>query len=494
MKLNKWVIVLLVAILAAPLFGGGGRAPAQSGDPNQPFEMTFFAECYLPEPPSPDLEVFQIIQRETNTKLIMTWMTDTNTKINTTIASGSDMPMVMFVPNPRQFNIVSAAEAGIFWDLGKYIEMFPEVKALYDPVRSANVKILGKDYGIVRKRPTTQYSVIYRRDWLDNLGMKPPETVDQLFEMWRAFTEDDPDKNGQKDTFGLVMRENLQYYQFITLLYGAPNGWKFENGKMVPEFMTEEFFKGLDVFREAYARGFINNDFPVVKGAQLRDMINNGRGGSYIGQNPDAASQHEALYKLEPNAKIDLTDCLTGPGGKKTIADPGVQGQYMVTTRAVRDEATLLRVMNYFEKINSPPLQDLLRWGLEGKHHRIQDGKPTRPSEWNDAFIREVNVLRALKQHYDEKARDGIMDYAYQRGRDLSVFNEPFGVGDPSYPLMSQTFVERGSELSTMIVDAVVKYVMGEINRAGFETIIRQWNSQGGQRLIDEYTAAYNKK
>ena len=491
MKSNKWAIFLLFAVLAAPLFGGGRSATPN--DPNQPFELTFFAECYLPEPPSPELEVFQIIQRDTNTKLNVTWMTDMNTKINTTLASGSDMPMVMFIPNQKQFNILSAVEAGVFWDLGKYIEMFPEVKALYDPIRTVNSKINGKNYGIIRKRPTTQYSVIYRRDWLDNLGVKPPETADQLFEMWRAFTENDPNRNGQKDTFGLAMRENLQHYQFITLLYGAPNGWKYENNKMVPDFMTEEYFKGLDVFREAFARGYMNNDFAVAKSAQLRDYINNGRAGSYIGQNPDAASGHEALYKLEPYAKIDLTSCLTGPGGKRTTADAGVQGQYMVTTRAVKDEATLLKVMNYFDKINSPPLQDLLRWGLEGKHHRIENGKPVRPADLNDAFIREVNVLRALKQHYDEKARDGVMDYAYQRGRELSVINEPFGVGDPTFPLVSQTFTERGSELSTMITDAVVKYVMGELNRAGFEAIIRQWNTQGGQKLIEEYSAAYRR-
>jgi putative aldouronate transport system substrate-binding protein len=42
-----------------------------------------------------------------------------------------------------------------------------------------------------------------------------------------------------------------------------------------------------------------------------------------------------------------------------------------------------------------------------------------------------------------------------------------------------------------MINDAVVKYVMGEINRAGFEAVIKQWLNVGGQKLIDEFSAQY---
>ena len=42
-----------------------------------------------------------------------------------------------------------------------------------------------------------------RQDWLDNLKLEVPTTIDELEEVMRAFTEDDPDGNGQDDTYGL---------------------------------------------------------------------------------------------------------------------------------------------------------------------------------------------------------------------------------------------------------------------------------------------------
>ena len=42
----------------------------------------------------------------------------------------------------------------------------------------------------------------FRQDWLDSLGLEVPDNVDELAEVARAFTENDPDGNGQNDTYG----------------------------------------------------------------------------------------------------------------------------------------------------------------------------------------------------------------------------------------------------------------------------------------------------
>jgi putative aldouronate transport system substrate-binding protein len=496
MKIVKRLMVpALVLVLAGMALTGckDKSASAAQDDPDKPFEMTIFAQCYLPEPPSSDQEVFRIIERETNTKLNVTWMIDMNTKISTTLASGADMPMVLYVPNIKEFNVINAIEAGAFWELSDYIPEFPEIAELYDPIRAVNAKVNGGNYGLLRKRPTTQYGVIYRKDWLDKVGLQPPETVDELFAMWKAFTEDDPDGNGKKDTYGLSMREMLEHYHIVTLLYGAPYRWKYEDGKMVPEFMTGEFYQGLDVFREAYARGYMNQDFAVLKASQMLDNINTGKAGSYIDLHSEAGAKHEALYKVNPKAFIDLLPCLSGPAGKKTKADPGVAGWFPITKKGVKDEAGVLKVMAFFNKLNEPYMQDLLRWGIKDKHYRLEDGVPVRPAEWNDAYIKEVNVFRSLKTHYDDKAMNGKLDYQYGKGRELNVADEPYGVPDPTFPLISQTYIEWGSELDIMINDAIVKYVMGELDRAGFDAVAQLWLTTGGQKVIEEYSAQYKQ-
>ena len=48
--------------------------------------------------------------------------------------------------------------------------------------------------------------MIIRQDWLDNLGLKAPTNMDEFEAVIKAFTEDDPDGNGQKDTMGLPIQ------------------------------------------------------------------------------------------------------------------------------------------------------------------------------------------------------------------------------------------------------------------------------------------------
>ena len=64
----------------------------------------------------------------------------------------------------------------------------------------------GKLYCIPTARVSDQHRNVLgiRQDWLDNLGLDVPETIEEFEEVMRAFTEDDPDGNGKDDTYGLT--------------------------------------------------------------------------------------------------------------------------------------------------------------------------------------------------------------------------------------------------------------------------------------------------
>ena len=46
--------------------------------------------------------------------------------------------------------------------------------------------------------------IFIRKDWLENVGMEMPTTWEDLYNVAHAFTYDDPDGNGVKDTYGLT--------------------------------------------------------------------------------------------------------------------------------------------------------------------------------------------------------------------------------------------------------------------------------------------------
>jgi putative aldouronate transport system substrate-binding protein len=64
----------------------------------------------------------------------------------------------------------------------------------------------GKIYGIPLLSFHNEYRdvVVYRGDWMKNVGVdKSPETLDEFEKLMYKLSNEDPDKNGKKDTYGL---------------------------------------------------------------------------------------------------------------------------------------------------------------------------------------------------------------------------------------------------------------------------------------------------
>ena len=81
----------------------------------------------------------------------------------------------------------------------------------------------GKYYGMPF---ITQYSVantliVMRQDWLDNLGLSYPQTLDEMKDVMLAFTNDDPDGDGQNNTYGYTAEKPGQF-DWVFFAYGLP--------------------------------------------------------------------------------------------------------------------------------------------------------------------------------------------------------------------------------------------------------------------------------
>ncbi|HEY5223274.1 MAG TPA: extracellular solute-binding protein [Microbacteriaceae bacterium] len=78
-----------------------------------------------------------------------------------------------------------------------------------------------------------------RTDWLQKLGLQVPKTWDQLVKVAKAFTTEDPDGNGQNDTFGLAIPGSTTrgYVSWNWSTYLWQNGGDYisqKNGKVTP--------------------------------------------------------------------------------------------------------------------------------------------------------------------------------------------------------------------------------------------------------------------
>jgi putative aldouronate transport system substrate-binding protein len=51
--------------------------------------------------------------------------------------------------------------------------------------------------------------------------------------------------------------------------------------------------------------------------------------------------------------------------------------------------------------------------------------------------------------------------------------------------------VKNGERLNQVILDATYQYILGQIDKAGFEKAVETWKNQGGNDIIEEFNASY---
>lgn len=470
---------------------GGAAAPNGSGAPSGPVEITMMNQYLSAEPPKMDSEAVKLLQEYTNSKLNITWVPSSsyNEKVTASIAAAGDLPQVLLVKDDRNPAIIEAARAGMFWEVGPYLNDFPNLASL-DKQRFTNISIDGKVYGIYRWRPIARNGIILRKDWLDNLGLQEPKTVDDLLNVFKAFTHNDPDKNGQNDTFGLSLDSGGALFNHFLAMMGAPNGWEYKDGTMIPEIMTPEYIDTLKLLRQMFQDKVYNSDFPLVKDRTV--LVNQGKAGIYIGAYDDLNARFTDLYKSNPQAKLVPVANVSGPKGIKVEAGTGYNSVFMFPKTSIKTEEELKTILGFIDKLGDEKVQNLMTWGVEGKHYKMEEGKAVRIDE--QVFTNEVyNNIFPLMVFDGTKAIAGKLDPNVEKYNQLIQENENYAVPDPALPLISKTYMEKGKQLDQTITDARTKFIIGELDEKGFQDALAAWRKSGGDQIIAEYKEAYEK-
>ena len=203
---KAFVVLALVALLSMSLFANGTAENKVQSD--KPVTITMWYNAAVTEAgPLPDDWVgFKIIKDELNIDLKLSVLpsnvSDQDVKIQAA-GAGNNLPDIFKVSRPVLENLV---KQGLVAELDDdFYKAMPNRTAKYysDPDTMNNASINGKNYGMsVPLSTKANEGLVIRKDWLDNLGLSVPTTLEELREVMKAFTFNDPDGNGKNDTYG----------------------------------------------------------------------------------------------------------------------------------------------------------------------------------------------------------------------------------------------------------------------------------------------------
>ncbi|WP_438445421.1 extracellular solute-binding protein [Gorillibacterium sp. sgz5001074] len=503
---NWFAVFCTLAIAGSVLAGCGGKdsgessgsgsssgaSPAASAAvPAGPVKFTVMADLQTTEVPSDKLE--KILEQKTNSEMEIQWVPDGSydEKFQAAMATGA-MAQVVYLKNSASFVLLrDAIKNGQFWEISPYLKDYPNLAKLDTKILD-NTKVGGKIYSLYQERQPARSGLIYRKDWLDKLGLKVPTTTDEIYTMLKKFKEADLAGGGK--TIPLADRNDLIYGSFktISMLFGTPNGWGLADGKLVPDFTTKGYMDTLNYFKKLRDEGLINQDFPVTSKTDQQNLVYTGRSGLYVGTMGDVKSFVDKTTKNVPEATFEVSNDLKGPDGKNTTWGLNGYGTLVMFPKSsVKNEKDLKAILSVYDKFFSPEIADLLKYGLEGEHYTKKDGKIV-PS--TDAKLLEKEVRPYLNMALAETTNVTPSFYTLpvqEKANNLSNEAVKFMVTDPTAALDSPTYTERGVRLQDQMKDATYQYIMGKIDAAGFQKAIDKWKSDGGQKIIDEYNQQY---
>lgn len=455
-------------------------------------------------------------------KVIYDWVVDTsmyNQKLGLSINSG-DLPD-MFRVTPDLLLLYQ--EAGLLADLTSVYETEASAKLrdvmTQDPVALRAATIDGKLWGI----PLTDASVAtasvlwVRQDWMDKLGIADPVSMDDVLEISRRFTEDDPDGNGVKDTIGLCVSKAL--FGASTSLQGFFNGyhaypgiWYERDGKLVYGSAQPEMRAALLALQKMYADGQIDREFGVKDVNAVNETIAQGKCGMQYGVwwNP-----YHPLNLSQQNNPDAFWSAFPIPSANSTTAKSQYStaiGSFLVVRNGYPHPEALIRMANFWTDNLVGSQDDAVRNKFLGNLDApdVVLYKYTTVAFWEpNAAIKTGNALRDALARRDPSGLDleaqwryRIIQAYFEQGikeawvevatngpngsssilmqivKDRGLMNRFYG---PPTPTMAEVL----PTLQSMEAEMLIKVIMGE-SIESFDRFVNNWYQMGGTKIVEE--------
>ena len=423
-------------------------------------------------------------------------------KLTLLFASG-DLPSILITGKSAEF--LNAVQNDAFWDVTDYYKDYKNLNEITETV-FLNASINGRLYGIPRSRTLARNGVGYRLDWLNNLGLKEPETIDEFYDMLVAFTNGDPDGNGKNDTYGLGVSSYAGTWDIMQTWFGVPNKWGVDdNGDLVPDFLTEEYDNALKWFRKIYSEGLVNPDFATYPAGDWDVMLRGGQAGASADV-LDRFRRNQGYFDTEGiPAETMLVGAIDAGYGKRCLPTLGYADMVVISKSKVKTEEELKRVLQFLDDLGDAEMLDLIERGYENVTYRMADEgyyvmlneeEKTALGVLTGDFRKGYNQLLPYWSTPDETEKripaEPVTHPVKLLEQQLYEEDKEYVVPNYGAPYTSPTYVASGTELDTLISEARLNYIQGIIDDVGLQEAKEQWKRSGGNDVIKEMNDLYH--
>ncbi|MDQ6418432.1 extracellular solute-binding protein [Paenibacillus sp. LHD-117] len=434
---------------------------------------TFNAGAPLP-PKEEDIQR-QMLEKAVNIDLnmIIPQAGEATTKLNTLIAGG-DIPDLIFLKS--RADLSQYYDQGILADLTPYLDQYPELQKRFSDTSWEAMKYNGKTIAVPGYDNVNGIinGMFIRNDWLKKLNLEIPTTHEELFEVMKAFTEQDPDGNGKNDTYGFIggmnKEGNLQTYGFDTLMWmfgvNPPGAIDVINNEAVLLFTDPKMKEAVSYINKMMEAKVVDPDWVSMNTTDLLDQkLFKGKVGVMV----------RDIRKLEPETQKRIVEVtgeeaewivippMTGPYGDQILERKTYQGNsWAISAKA--DEDKINRVLSMLEyAFTDEEAYPHFAYGVKGVQWDIVDGKADNK---NSELPKEIKDQYTWVDHYRFPRRGDDPEYfSFKDPKTIEAFASNQKYVSPTLPgaaLTSDPNDTKAAERVRYINETLVKFMSGQ--------------------------------
>ena len=462
MKKNKKLAALLLAAVTMTGMAGGCSKSEQTSADNEEVTLTFL-NCWQGStlPSGVDYEhnpVADVIAEKTGVRIkYLACTTSEMERLNLAFSTG-DIPDIISAPfwgghDGHTVAIKKAAKEGLLMPLNDLISEYGEnlsdaftfrLRRDYLENDIEDPEFNGEHYIIPWAIPASDEDVrgdainaYARKDILETLGVDPKSInhSEKLYELMKQIRDYGfKDANGQDIIVSGTLHSGYTYEPFYNSYISQRDmfsSFKHENGEIKLYENTERYAQQILFMRKLIAEGLFDKECMEQTNALASEKLATGKVaivGADYGQIKNIVEN--TLYKTNPEMEyVPLGPIINMDGepyNNAGVKSRGVGGGtvYIISAQTKYPE----KVMEFLNFMNSEEGMLLQRYGIEGVHYTMVDGKPRLTDEWLQKYNEDPNALK----------KEGIDLYPFTRkNANLSKYGEVvYGVdpnGDEGY-------------------------------------------------------------
>ncbi|MCT4544714.1 MAG: extracellular solute-binding protein [Vallitalea sp.] len=382
-------------------------------------------------------------------------------------------------------------------NIQKYIDEDPEI-------RKAISDMEGNIYYVPQIRDgITAQGYYIREDWLKNLGLEVPTTVDELYKVLVAFRDNDANGNGNSsDEVPYFSRNTKTMRTDLVRLFDAYPDIYLDGNQYKYGPIEENFKTAISNLSKWYDEGLIDQEV-FTRGGSSRDiMLNDNLGGMTHDWFGSTASYNDRLkdsiegFSWQPMLPPAT---LSGKIIEGTSRSRGLHAGSAISSQS----KNTVEAIKFLDFCFSQAGRSLLNFGIEGEDYNLVDGKEI----FNDSILKAENgALGALRKRGAQLEMAFHQDFEYEKQwaneialKGMELYINADCIISP-FPLVNYTDEENEkkaklmSAINTYVDEKVQQWLLGVNNIDDeFEDFVAEVKAMGIEEVLEINTTALNR-